>query len=183
MHDMPDEQFPDANGFKYIPSFVSEPEEQAALELFATMPFRSIRMRGQIARRKVCCFGFDYLYTRRGVVPAEPMPPVLMRLRERVEALTAESSEFNQAIVTSYPPGAGINWHHDAPVFGPTIVGVSFGSAARLLLKLGDVVHRVALAPRSAYVLGGAARSEWSHRVAPVASHRYSVTFRQLPTA
>ena len=82
--------------------------------------------------------------------------------------------------MTSYPPGAGNNWHFDAPIFGPSIVGLSFGSSARLLLKRGNVIHRVLLSPRSAYVLSGPARYEWAHRIAPVGAQRYSVTFRNL---
>jgi len=33
--------------------------------------------------------------------------------------------------VTRYPPGAAIGWQRDAPMFGPTVVGVSLGAAAR----------------------------------------------------
>ena len=36
------------------------------------------------------------------------------------------------------------------------------------------------LEPRSAYVLGGAARSGWEHSIPPTKSLRYSVTFRTL---
>jgi len=178
-------QLPDVTGFRYIPSFVLADEAQALEGLFKsrTLSYRQILMRGQVAKRTVCCFGFDYVYTRRAVSMTEPMPAELLRLRERAEAAVNDGSDLGQAIVTSYPPGAGINWHRDAPIFGPSIVGVSFGSGARLLLKCGKVIHRVHLAPRSAYVLSGPARYEWMHRIAPVGEQRYSVTFRSLAGA
>src|SRR6266498_2892452 len=78
-------QVPDITGFQYIPSFVLADEEQALEDLFGTLSYRQILMRGQIAQRTVCCFGFDYVYTRRAVSPTEPMPPELVRLRERAE--------------------------------------------------------------------------------------------------
>jgi alkylated DNA repair dioxygenase AlkB len=36
------------------------------------------------------------------------------------------------------------------------------------------------LAPRSAYVLDGAARWQWQHSIPPTKAQRYSVTFRTL---
>lgn len=144
------------------------------------MPFRSIVMRGEVALRAVACFGFDYLYAARDVAPAEPFPSLLLRLRERAESLAGDGSSLEQAIVTSYPDRAGINWHKDAPVFGPSIVGISIGSDARLHLRHAANVHRLILAPRSAYLLSGDARREWLHRVSPVRVQRYSITFRSL---
>lgn len=167
-------------GFRYTPEFLSVDEEDEFLALVKSMPFRTIEMRGEVARRTVACFGFDYVYSRRDVASAEPFPPLLVRLRERAEALAGDGSMLGQAIVTSYPAGAGINWHIDAPVFGPSIVGVSFGNSARLHLRQAANVHRVIVVPRSAYVLSGEARREWAHRVSPVRAQRYSVTFRSL---
>jgi alkylated DNA repair dioxygenase AlkB len=89
-----------------------------------------------------------------------------------------------QTLVTRYPPGATIGWHRDAPVFGPVVVGVSLRSACllRLQRRVGEErrVHEVELAPRSAYLLGGRARSAWQHSVPPVAALRYSITFRTV---
>src|SRR2546422_822743 len=48
----------------------------------------------------------------------------------------------------------------------------------------GQVARRrtraVTLAPRSAYVLDGAARWQWQHAIPPGREERYSVTFRTL---
>ena len=38
----------------------------------------------------------------------------------------------------------------------------------------------ITLAPRSAYLLTGAARESWRHRIPPTKELRYSVTFRTL---
>ncbi|MFG3710343.1 alpha-ketoglutarate-dependent dioxygenase AlkB [Micromonospora sp. NPDC047730] len=85
---------------------------------------------------------------------------------------------------TRYPPGSVIGWHRDAPAFGPTVVGLSLGAACRLRFQRGTGddrrVYEVELAPRSAYVLAGAARTSWQHSIPPVPALRHSVTFRQL---
>ena len=41
-------------------------------------------------------------------------------------------------------------------------------------------VYEAELAPRSAYLLAGRARSVWQHSIPPVPALRYSVTFRTL---
>jgi alkylated DNA repair dioxygenase AlkB len=87
-------------------------------------------------------------------------------------------------LVTEYGPGAGIGWHRDKSVFGET-VGVSLLSPCvlRLRRKAGEKKWEranVQVEPRSAYLLSGAARSEWEHSIPPVEALRYSVTFRSL---
>ncbi len=88
-----------------------------------------------------------------------------------------------EALVTHYPPGAGIGWHRDAPAFG-LVVGVSLLGACRFRFQQGRGAARrtrtVELAPRSAYVLDGAARWAWQHAIPPAQGRRYSVTFRTL---
>ena len=52
----------------------------------------------------------------------------------------------------------------------------------RLRRKVGQRWERasIELAPRSAYLLRGAARKDWQHSIPPVDNLRYSVTFRSL---
>lgn len=87
-------------------------------------------------------------------------------------------------LVTRYPPGAGIGWHRDAPLFGPKVVGISLLAACRLRFqrRTADrrLVHEVPLARRSAYVLAGAARWAWQHSIPAMAELRYSLTLRTL---
>jgi alkylated DNA repair dioxygenase AlkB len=87
-------------------------------------------------------------------------------------------------LVTRYPRGAGIGWHRDAPVFGPTVVGISLRAPCLLRFRraAGALWERVdvELPPRSGYVLGGAARATWQHAIPPVRETRYSITLRTL---
>jgi alkylated DNA repair dioxygenase AlkB len=58
---------------------------------------------------------------RRQAVRAEPQGLVY-----RVDFLTPDEQ---RALVTRYPPGAGIGWHRDAPTFGGKVVGGEAGWA------------------------------------------------------
>src|SRR2546421_351983 len=64
------------------------------------------------------------------------------------------------------------------------VVGVSLLGACRLRFQQGHGAARktraLTLAPRSAYVLDGAARWQWQHAIPPGREERYSVTFRTL---
>ncbi|MEV4658765.1 alpha-ketoglutarate-dependent dioxygenase AlkB [Micromonospora sp. NPDC049301] len=172
-------------GLTYQPDVVSSDEERSLLATVAALDFREIRMHGQTARRTVRSFGVDYDFGSFQLTEAEPMPVALQEVRRRCADLAgvAETS-LAEALVTRYPPGSVIGWHRDAPVFGPTVVGLSLGSACLMRFQRGTAekrrVYEVGLAPRSAYVLSGAARSSWQHSIPPVPELRYSVTFRQV---
>jgi alkylated DNA repair dioxygenase AlkB len=64
------------------------------------------------------------------------------------------------------------------------LVGVSLNAPARMRLRprpdASAGTHVLTLAPRSAYVLGGEARSRWQRTLSPVKALRYSRTFRTL---
>ncbi|MEH0830629.1 MULTISPECIES: alpha-ketoglutarate-dependent dioxygenase AlkB [unclassified Micromonospora] len=172
-------------GLTYQPELVSPDEERLLLTVLAAIDLTEIRMHGQVARRTVRHYGFDYDYGSFQLTEAEALPVELHEVRRRCADLAgvAETS-FAQALVTRYPPGAVIGWHRDAPAFGPTVAGVSLAAACLLRFRRDAAgerrVYEVELAPRSAYVLAGAARSSWQHSIPPVAELRYSVTFRQL---
>ncbi|MFI7519667.1 alpha-ketoglutarate-dependent dioxygenase AlkB [Micromonospora globbae] len=142
-------------------------------------------MHGRIARRTVRHFGYDYDYGSFQLSETEALPVELHEVRERCARLAGvPAADLAQALVTRYPPGSVIGWHRDAPAFGPTVVGLSLGSACLLRFQRGRAdqrrVYEVELAPRSAYVLAGAARSSWQHGIPPVPALRYSITFRQV---
>jgi alkylated DNA repair dioxygenase AlkB len=173
------------DGLSYRFGFLTEPEERAVVELLVNVHFGEVRMRGQVARRTVRHFGFDYGYESWRLTPGDPLPQQLVPVRDRCAAYAEVApDELAQTLVTRYPPGASIGWHRDAPAFGPVVVGVSLLSACtmRFQRRVGDLrrVYELELAARSAYVLAGAARSTWQHSVPPVASLRYSITFRTL---
>jgi alkylated DNA repair dioxygenase AlkB len=149
------------------------------------LEYRAVTMRGQTARRTVRMFGLDYDYAERSLVPAEPLPAALEWLRERAAALIERSPEdLAQILISRYPPGAGIGWHRDAPMFGSKIAGVSLLAPSRMRFQRTVKGERetaaVELAPRSAYVLGGPARWSWQHMIPPQKELRYSITFRTL---
>jgi alkylated DNA repair protein (DNA oxidative demethylase) len=147
------------------------------------LDFSAVEMRGQIARRRVVHFGWRYGYATWRVEPGTPLPEFLAPLRARAGALAGiEPERLAEALVTEYPPGATIGWHRDAPQFGD-VVGISLLASCRLRFRRGPG-HRpsweIPLAPRSVYLLRGAARWRWQHSIPPVKALRYSLTFRTL---
>ncbi len=172
-------------GLVYVPGFVTAEEERALVAAFEAATFEEVRMRGQTALRTVLHYGHRYDYEGWRLTRAQPLPEPVEWLRRRAAALAEVDPEaFTETLVTRYPAGAGIGWHRDAPLFGPKVVGVSLLAPCRMRFqrRTTDVrrVHELALAPRSAYVLAGAARWSWQHSIPAVAELRYSVTFRTL---
>ena len=172
-------------GLLYRPDFLDEEEERALVASFEGFEFSEVRMHGQAARRTVAHFGYRYGYESWRVEPAEPLPLSLEWLRERAAALAGtDPAALAETLVTRYPPGAGIGWHRDAPVFGPEVVGVSLLSSCSLRFQPRPSDERrvfaLQLPARSAYVLAGAARWSWQHSIPTTRALRYSVTFRSL---
>ncbi len=172
-------------GLVYVEAFVSPQEERALLSLLGAMEFRAVTMRGQTARRTVRHFGLDYAYESGELVPTDPLPAELTWLRDRCAALIErDAGDLVQVLVSRYPPGAGIGWHRDAPMFGSKIAGVSLGAPCRMRfarrVQGARSVAAIELAPRSAYVLSGKARWSWQHSIPATKDLRYSITFRTL---
>ena len=157
-------------------------DERELVERLQRVEYGEIRMHGIVARRKTAHFGHGYAYTRRKPLPAEPIPPWLSGLSARVTPLLGGAPE--EVLLTIYPPGAGIGWHKDAPMFGPAVVGVSLLSPCTMRFQLGKGEQRqvasLRIEPRSLYVLAGPARSDWQHMIPPTNELRYSITFRTL---
>ncbi|HEX3176962.1 MAG TPA: alpha-ketoglutarate-dependent dioxygenase AlkB [Methylomirabilota bacterium] len=171
-------------GFVYRPDFLSADEESALLDGVRRLDYHDVKMRGQVARRRTSHFGFTYGYETWRVEPGPPIPDFLAALRPRAAMLGGVAAEdLVEVLVTWYPPDAGIGWHRDAPMFG-VVVGVSLLSECRFRFQRGTGAERrtaaVALAPRSAYALDGAARWQWQHSIPPGKQERYSVTYRTL---
>jgi alkylated DNA repair protein (DNA oxidative demethylase) len=172
-------------GLLYRPDFLDAGEEQAVISVLETLDFSEVRMHGQPARRTVAHFGYLYGYESRSIVRGDPLPPSLAWLRDLAGTLAGvDPGLFVEMLVNRYPPGAGIGWHRDAPMFGSPIVGVSLLSSCSLRFQRRRAEVRstygLDLAPRSAYALTGAARWSWQHSIPPTTALRYSVTFRTL---
>ena len=171
-------------GLRYIADLIDDGEERQLLQRLTQLDYGEVRMHGQVARRVVRHYGVGYSFDSGAVAPGEPIPEWLMAVRERCAALIERDAEaLAEALATYYPPGATIGWHRDAPAFG-TVVGVSLNSACLLRFQYGSGTSRrvfeQALAPRSAYVLDGPARTRWQHSIPALASARYSLTFRTI---
>ena len=117
----------------------------------------------------------------------------LFDVRARLASWAGVQAEaFAMALINEYRPGAPIGWHRDAPQYDIT-AGVSLLSSCRMRLRpyvspaeaaqrreRRQTTHDLALPPRSAYVISGAARSRYEHSIPAVANLRYSITFRTL---
>jgi alkylated DNA repair dioxygenase AlkB len=171
-------------GFLYRREFVSPDEERQLADGIRAIEFSEVRMRGQVARRRTAHFGWLYGYDSWRIDPGPPVPRFLLPLRARAGELGGVSADaLEEVLVTEYPPGAGIGWHRDAPMFG-IVIGVSLLAGCRFRMRRpdgdGHVTSVVVLDPRSAYVLAGEVRARWQHSIPASPALRYSVTFRTL---
>lgn len=173
------------SGFRYLAGFSDPQEQQRLTEAIEGLAFEPVVLRGVTARREVAHFGARYRFEGGALARAPPLPPFLAEVCARAAAAARFPADATiEALVTRYPPGAGIGWHRDAPPFGPSLAGLSLAGACELRLRLavpeGYQVYKSALAPGSLYVISGTARFRWQHTIPPVARLRYSITFRTV---
>ena len=171
-------------GFRYEPEFLSSAEERDLVAKIEALPFKEFEFQGYTGKRRVVSFGWRYDFNERELQKADDMPPFLLPLRMRAAAFAGLApSAFQHVLVTEYAPGAGIGWHKDKAVFAE-VVGVSLVSPCRFRFrrKMGEKWARAAadLAPRSAYLLKGPARTEWEHSIPEMDELRYSITLRNF---
>ena len=178
------------SGMRYEERFLTVDEEAALLASVRDVTFSTFELHGVAARRRVAFYGQTY----DASLPGAAFPDFLLALRVRMAGWAGvEPGEFAMALINDYPPGAPIGWHRDAPQYG-IVAGLSLLSSCRMRLRpyvapadvprLGGrprrATHELTLAPRSAYLLAGDARSRYEHSIPPVAEQRYSITFRTL---
>lgn len=171
-------------GFRYEPAILSLEEERMLVARFSELPLREFEFHGYLGKRRTLSFGWSYDFTGRGLRKAEEMPPYLLALRDRAASMAAVAAcDLEHALITEYPPGAGLGWHKDKAVFG-TVVGLSLIAPCRFRFRRkgesGWERWSIALEPRSGYLLTGSSRAEWEHSIPAVPSLRYSLTFRSL---
>jgi alkylated DNA repair dioxygenase AlkB len=171
-------------GFRYQTDVLSLAQEVVLLHELAALDFQPFEFHGFIGRRRVVSFGWRYDFNGGGLQPTQPLPPFLLDARA-IAAGFAEipATEFEQALVTEYSPGAAIGWHRDRSVYSE-VIGLSLLAECtfRLRRKREDRFERLSLtvAPRSAYLLAGPSRTEWEHSIPAVGALRYSITFRRM---
>jgi len=138
-------------------------------------------MHGVSAKRRTAHYGLRYGYESWKLTPGPPMTPELLRARDKAAGWARlEAERLVEALVTVYPPGAGIGWHRDAPLFGEPVLGLSLLAPCRMRFKRDDESWEALLAPRSIYGLSGPARWQWRHHIPPLKARRFSITFRIL---
>ncbi|HZY69275.1 MAG TPA: alpha-ketoglutarate-dependent dioxygenase AlkB [Devosia sp.] len=171
-------------GLRYDPAVVAPKDAQKLAPLIAALPFEAFEFHGFTGKRRVVSFGWKYDFSERKLREKEPIPPFLLPLREQAAAFGGvEANRLEHALVTEYAPGAAIGWHRDKAVF-EEVIGISLGAACTMRFRRpsgsGWQRRNLALEPGSAYLISGAARTEWEHSIPPVEALRYSVTFRTL---
>lgn len=172
------------DGFRYQPELIGAGDERALVARLRALPLREFEFHGYTGKRRVVSFGWRYDFAGAQLRQAEPIPAFLLDLREVAAGFAAlDPAALQQVLVTGYGPGAGIGWHRDKAVFDQ-VVGISLLSPCVFRFRRAADQRweraKQRLAPRSAYLLRGPARSEWEHSIPAVEALRYSVTFRSL---
>lgn len=172
-------------GMRYASGFLTGDEEAALAAQIERLPLAPMQYQNYTALRRVVSYGGQYDFSAQRLNAAEPLPDWLSPLRAKAAHWIGVAPEaFTQALVAEYRPGTPLGWHRDVPDF-EDIVGISLLNDAVLRLrpyppvapKKSDVL-KVTVAPRSIYLLRGAARWEWQHSVAATKLLRYSITLR-----
>ena len=176
---------PPPEGLVYRAGFLARESESRLIRTVETLEFREVRMRGVAALRTTAHFGWDYGYDSWRIEPAAPIPEDFLALREACAIVAGiEPERFAEMLVSRYPPGAGIGWHRDAPMFGPVVAGVSLLSdcVLRFRRRNGDGFdrYRQRVERRSLYLLTGESRARWQHSIDAAPDLRYSITFRTV---
>ncbi len=174
-------------GFRHQPDLLTEAEEHELLAHIRPLPFREFEFLGFLGKRRVVSFGWRYDFAHAKLQQADDIPDFMLALRRKAaEFAGIVPAALVHALVAEYSVGAAIGWHLDRPVFDD-VVGVSLLSPCgfRFWRKMGTAWQRASLrlAPRSAYLLRGPARTEWEHSIPAVERLRYSITFRSLRSA
>jgi alkylated DNA repair dioxygenase AlkB len=170
-------------GLHYAAEFISPTTERELIERVAALPLQPFQFGQFEGKRRVASFGFRYDYALRRLQEADPIPPWLTPLIGHVERFGGPETRIAQILCTEYDTGVGIGWHRDKPHFD-RIFGLSLGSSCKFRFRrtAGDRWERFTLdaAPRSIYMMAGAARQEWEHSIPAVEAPRHSITFRTM---
>lgn len=171
-------------GLKYQEQLIGEAEEKTLLDRLIALELAPFRFHGFLGNRKTQSFGWRYDFDDASFTRTEPIPEWLEPLRAEAAGFGGlRPDDFVHVLLARYDPGAGIGWHRDRDVF-ENVVGVSLATPATLRfrqrLSAGFRRAKLALEPRSAYLLSGASRWEWEHSITAGDRLRFSITFRTL---
>jgi hypothetical protein len=86
-------------------------------------------------KRGVVSFGWRYNFNGSGLQEAAEIPDFLLPVRDRAAAFAdLAPAALEHVLVIEYPPGAGIGWHKDRPVFGD-VIGISLLASCTFRLR------------------------------------------------
>jgi alkylated DNA repair dioxygenase AlkB len=171
-------------GFRYEPELLDEAEECTLVAEIRRLPFREFEFHGFSGKRRVVSFGWQYDFNQAKLREAAAIPEIFRPIREKAARFAGlEAHALEHLLVTEYEPGAPIGWHKDRAIFAD-VIGISLLSPCtfRFRRKSGTGWERASLrlAPGSAYLLHGPARTDWEHSIPAVERLRYSLTFRSF---
>lgn len=176
-------------GFVYQSDFLNAAEESELLQAISRLPLEEASYKQWTAKRRIISYGGRYDFSHNRLHPAEPIPPFLDFLRQRISEWThVPALHFRHALIAEYRPGTQLGWHRDVPEF-EIVVGVSLVGPARMRFRpyppakgRARAALLLELQPRSAYSMRGVARWQWQHAISPTKALRYAITFRTLAT-
>jgi alkylated DNA repair dioxygenase AlkB len=174
-------------GLQYVPDYLTEDVHDELLRVVDEHAW-------QVSQdHRVQIYGYNYRHKDRQAVAIGDLPSWSTDLARRLRDDAFAPAVPNMLVVNDYAPGAGIFDHVDQDVFGDVVISVSLGSTCVMHFTRDEPVTRkdLLLAPRSALVLRGEARSAWKHGIAGrttdhwqgreyIRSRRVSLTFRRV---
>jgi alkylated DNA repair dioxygenase AlkB len=171
-------------GFRYEAKLLDEDEERTLVAELQRLPFKEFEFHGFSGKRRVVSFGWQYDFNQAKLREAAAVPEFFRPVREKAARFAGlDAHVLEHLLVTEYEPGAPIGWHRDRAIF-TDVIGISLLSPCtfRFRRRSGAGWERASLrlAPRSAYLLRGPARTDWEHSIPGVERLRYSLTFRNF---
>ena len=157
---------PDVPGLRYVTDFISPEEEERLTEKIDGCEWRTD------LKRNVQHYGWRYDYTARHVdssMRLGPLPDWADSIGRRLVAEGLLSAPPDQLIVNEYREDQGISRHVDSQGFADGIVTISLLESWEMVFRhqRGTQKRKVSkrLERRSAMILTGAARYDWTHEI------------------
>jgi alkylated DNA repair dioxygenase AlkB len=174
-------------GLSYRPGFITSAEEQELIRHIRELTLAPFQFGEFEGKRRVASFGWQYNFSTQRLEAADPFPEWIRHVIRAVEqAGHLAKGAIGHILFTEYDAGTGIGWHRDKKQFDK-VFGLSLGASCdfRFRRKVETRWERFTLhtEPRSLYIITDEARSLWQHSIPPVATPRYSVTFRTMAAA
>ena len=176
-----------------VMSICNDADVESLMKLLMTTPFQPALFGHTTPRRELWFYKEAYNYSNKKLVPTQPAPALVAEVRSRLVQMgliTGNPAEWG-CLANLYEEGKHyIPAHSDDELSirqGSTIIGVSFGSTRRLVLKRikpNDCQTELTLPHGSVYLMKGPTfQQEWTHGVPKtkkVVGPRLSLTFRHM---